>query len=269
MTWHPYYITASNQLLGGPRTAARTLEVGLGEGMELVAGWLNQQPNIKDVRVLSPLAPALKPYLKRGVHVVIVRSADTMLPDKTGYVVVYIRKVQQPPLDPTLDQFFGKAVPLHTVRIHGIEYAWIYQAPPPVTHTLRAGFGSTIRLYGFNSPDRIAVGQTLPLSVVWEPRADTPLDCMLFVHLIGPDGQRWAQVDLPQPTTTWQPGRYTLSDVPLAIPAGTPPGIYRLVVGLYDLQSGQRLPLLADRPVDPALDGPNALVLTTITVTPE
>ena len=54
--------------------------------------------------------------------------------------------------------------------------------------------------------------------------------------------------------------------MPLPLPADLPPGTYRLVIGLYDPSNGQRLVLRAAAPPDPALDGPDALVLAEIKV---
>ena len=83
---------------------------------------------------------------------------------------------------------------------------------------------------------------------------------MLFAHLLGPDGRRYAQVDLPYPTSQWQPGRYSTTELPLAIPADVPLGKLRLVIGLYDPASGRRLRLGGDA-LDPAIDGPDVLLL--------
>ena len=100
----------------------------------------------------------------------------------------------------------------------------------------------------------------------WQVRAPPPADYMLFAHLIGPDGRRVAQVDLPYPTSGWRAGHYATTDLPLALPADAPAGTYRLVIGLYDPSNGQRLALRASAPIDPALDGPDALVLTEVRV---
>lgn len=54
----------------------------------------------------------------------------------------------------------------------------------------------------------------------------------------------------------------------LPLPAGLPSGEYRLVIGLYDPQNGQRLPLQSAAAAAPALDGPDALVLTIVQVEP-
>src|SRR5690606_16785375 len=143
---------------------------------------------------------------------------------------------------PPFDQFYGRAVPLHTVRIHGVEYAWIYQAPPPVQQERRASFGDAIGLLGYSVDSAPTPGEMAMLRLVWEARAAPPADYTLFAHLIGPDGGRVSQVDLPYPTSGWQAGRFVTTELPVPIPADVAPGVYRLVVGLYEPDTGRRLP---------------------------
>jgi 4-amino-4-deoxy-L-arabinose transferase-like glycosyltransferase len=257
--WHPYGIAYFNQMLGGTPAGARTFLIGSGEGMEQVAAWLNQQQDITGVVTVSPMVQALQPYLRRGARA--INPADGALPKKAGYVVVYGRQTQRNELFPPFDQFYGRAMPLYVVSIHGTDYARIYQVPPPVAHARPADFGPAIHLRGFTSDLMARRGQRLALELSWEPRAAPPADYALFAHLIGPDGRRYAQADLPYPTSQWRPGRYVTTELPLAVPAEAPPGAYRLVIGMYDPAGGQRLPLAADGPIDPALDGPDALPL--------
>ena len=45
-------------------------------------------------------------------------------------------------------------------------------------------------------------------------------------------------------TTTWEPGALIADNHGLLLPAGTPPGDYRLLLGLYDLEDpNSRLPV--------------------------
>jgi hypothetical protein len=89
---------------------------------------------------------------------------------------------------------------------------------------------------------------------------------MLFAHLLAPDGRRAAQVDLPLPSSSWMPGRYQATELPIGIPADAPPGVYRLAIGLYEPPGGPRLPLSAADTLDPAIDGPDALLLVEVEV---
>jgi hypothetical protein len=66
-------------------------------------------------------------------------------------------------------------------------------------------------------------------------------------------GDIWAQADSPPvmglwPVERWQPGMFIEDAHQLDIAPGTPPGVYRLEVGLYDPASGQVLPA-AGQPV--------------------
>ena len=257
--WHPYGIAAFNQALGGAPAGARAFAIGWGEGFEQVAAWLNAQPDITGVVTVSRIPVVQSPYMRRGAF---ARTPDAgRLPPDTGYVVVYVSQVQRGAPSPPFDQFYGRAVPLHTVRIHGVEYAWIYQAPPPVQQERRASFGDAIGLLGYSVDSAPTPGEMAMLRLVWEARAAPPADYTLFAHLIGPDGGRVSQVDLPYPTSGWQAGRFVTTELPVPIPADVAPGVYRLVVGLYEPDTGRRLPLVADEPAPPELSGPNALLL--------
>ncbi|NTU84127.1 MAG: glycosyl transferase, partial [Chloroflexales bacterium] len=81
-----------------------------------------------------------------------------------------------------------------------------------------------------------------------------------------PDGRRYAQIDQPLTTSQWAAGRYVATELPFPIPADAPPGAYRLLVGLYDPATGQRLPLRGATAADPALSGPDALELLQLSV---
>jgi hypothetical protein len=213
------------------------------------------------VVTISPMVPSLQPYLRRGAQA--LDPLGGPLPEKAGYAVIYGRQAQRERMVAPFDQFYGRATPLRVINIHGVDYAWIYQVPPPVQQLRPASFGPAIELRGL-AAGGAERGQTLTLNLSWNVRTRVSADYMLFAHLLGPDNQRYAQIDLPYSTSAWQPGRYVTTELPIAIPADAPAGAYRLSIGLYDLASGQRLPLSASDRIDPALDGPDALLLTQI-----
>jgi Dolichyl-phosphate-mannose-protein mannosyltransferase len=255
--WHPYGIDYYNPLLGGARAGANSFLTGWGEGLDQVAAWLNQQSDITGVVTASTATVTLRPYLRHGVQ---ADTPEGELPDHAGYVVVYIRHAQQGGLWPPFDQFYQHATPLQTIRIHGVEYAWIYQVPPPVEQPRPAAFGTAVYLRGFDLDGPVEQGETFALKLIWQAQQRPPDDYTLFAHLIGPDGQRYAQADVPYMTSRWEPGRFVTTELPLELPKNAPDGTYRLFIGLYDPDSGQRLPLSAPSS-GPALDGSNALLL--------
>jgi hypothetical protein len=75
--------------------------------------------------------------------------------------------------------------------------------------------------------------------------SDRPLT--VFVQMLGQDGRIYAQQDqVPlaggRPTTGWLNGEYITDTYQLTIEPETKSGIYQLIAGMYDNQSGNRLP---------------------------
>ncbi len=265
--WHPYAITSFNQVFGGAQAGARTFAVGWGEGLDHVAAWLNQQSNITDVLTISHMITSLQPYMRQGARVTFPNEGT--LKDGSGYVVVYIYQVQGGPPPPPFNQFYGDATPLHTVSLHGVDYAWIYAAPPPITHKLTAHVGSRIRLRGFDQSTHVERGQSLRLKLLWETLAPLQDDYWFFAHVIDAQGQRYAQIDQPYATSTWEPGRFVPTEALIPLPEDMPSGRYDIVVGLYQRATWERLPITmhdagtgTDKDKDAILTGPGTLLLT-------
>jgi hypothetical protein len=128
-------------------------------------------------------------------------------------------------------------------------------------HTLRADFGDQVRLLAYDLPasSHLAfgpsklptiyaqAGETLPVVLYWRVLSDVSADYSVFVHLDGPNGQTFAGADElnPEdiPTSHWPPALYVRNSLTLALDAGLPPIRYTLAVGLYDTESGARLPV--------------------------
>ncbi|MDP2937569.1 MAG: glycosyltransferase family 39 protein [Dehalococcoidia bacterium] len=91
-------------------------------------------------------------------------------------------------------------------------------------------------------------GSLLPLTLYWEALSSTPQPYKVFVHLLGPNATLWGQHDAEpaggsRPTTGWHAGETIADKHGLLIPPGTPPGKYEVEVGLYDPNTGRRLPI--------------------------
>jgi 4-amino-4-deoxy-L-arabinose transferase-like glycosyltransferase len=258
--WHPYSIDAFNQIFGGTRAGVRTFTVGWGEGLEQVAAWLNAQPDITSVRTVALRITSLNPYLRDRAQAVFPKGDQ--LRDRTGYVVVYLPQTQTGRADGVFGQFYGRAPPLQTVRIHGVDFAWIYRAPPPVEQPRSASFGPDIRLLGFDQSGELRPGATVRFKLSWTTSAPLPKDYWLFAHLLGPGDQRYGQIDLPYPTSQWAPGSFAASELPIALPPDAPAGRYRLLIGLYDQATGQRLELTSDAQSRLPAGESNAFALT-------
>jgi hypothetical protein len=93
-----------------------------------------------------------------------------------------------------------------------------------------------------------AFHSSLFLTLYW--RADAPVSqsYTVFVQLIAPDGTLAAQNDSQPvygyyPTSQWQPGEIVPDRIAIPLPKDLPPGNYTLIAGLYDGETGLRLPL--------------------------
>jgi hypothetical protein len=116
-------------------------------------------------------------------------------------------------------------------------------------HTVGLDRGETtlpLAAYGPLGPNNVLV-----LQVTWQPLRSFDKDLKIFVHLVTPNDDVVAQFDgQPQegtnPTSHWVPGHLLNDTYTIPLPAGAPPGPYRVYVGLYDEATFARLPVPGD-----------------------
>jgi hypothetical protein len=259
--YHPYYLSYYNPLVGGGAAAQRTLLIGWGEGMDQIGAYLSGRPDIGYGPVLTALPRTLQPFVP-----VPVRDVLDIDGGPANYAVVYLESMQRAD-NAAIYARIRQTVPLHRVTIHGIDYAEIYQLPKPYERAIGARFGDALLLRGVTV--RRDAG-ALIVTPAWDVRARPAADYQLFLHLIDAAGSAVARVDIPpgggggQPTSAWQPGEQIAVPLPAVLPDGLPAGDYRLTLGVYELASGRRLPIAGGAAADPALDGPDALLLDTV-----
>lgn len=94
----------------------------------------------------------------------------------------------------------------------------------------------------------VAAGDVLLLGLQWQTTTPITARNKVTLQLLDGANQVIAQRDSEPaggaaPTDRWQPRRPVMDNHGLALPVGTPPGTYRLIVALYDALSGVRLPV--------------------------
>jgi hypothetical protein len=102
-------------------------------------------------------------------------------------------------------------------------------------------FSDLIQLRGY---EIAAEDSALSVMLAWQAASAPPLDYTAFVHLLGPDGALAAQLDRPPagfPTSDWRPGEIVVDHFHIELPAGLPPGEYRLQTGFYEPATITRL----------------------------
>lgn len=97
----------------------------------------------------------------------------------------------------------------------------------------------------------IGATQALTVTLAWQPLQPVNFDYNVFIHATDAAGNRVAQWDgqpmaagASAPMTQWAAGEVVTSDYRLDMPAGSPPA--RLLIGLYNWQTGERLTVNGD-----------------------
>lgn len=126
---------------------------------------------------------------------------------------------------------------------------------------LNANFDNAIQLLGVTLNKSQLATRHSPLAIVlfWQPQIPIHVDYTVFLHLRNAAGQTVAQrdsqpLDGAYPTSQWQSGETVIDPLTLPLPPDLPPGPYRLVAGLYRLDTGQRLPVANDTSGENAVD---------------
>jgi hypothetical protein len=129
---------------------------------------------------------------------------------------------------------------------------WLLPDPLPPEVALspqQARFGDEIELLGYAlERTEVAAGAPLILTLYWRPLRPIARDYTVFVHLVDGQGQQHGGADgYPVQgafgTSHWPAGRVVIDrrEIPWRDPT---PGEYRVVVGLYWLETMERLPTL-------------------------
>jgi hypothetical protein len=126
------------------------------------------------------------------------------------------------------------------------------------SHYVQARFGDAITLLGYDlHSEEARPGQILRVTLFWKADDLVQEDYKVFVHLLDAQGQVLAQHDSQpvggsMPTSSWPVGETVSDNHGVVVPRGMPSGEYRLVLGMYDPQTGRRLSIV--RTGEPAGD---------------
>ncbi|MFN2137386.1 MAG: hypothetical protein ACK2UK_15605 [Candidatus Promineifilaceae bacterium] len=143
--------------------------------------------------------------------------------------------------------------------VYDMSWPYVTAAQPAVA--MDATFGETVGLLGYD----LSGGEETGLMLYWQSLVPTAVDYDIFVHLLNGAGEIVAQVDRQPlsglaPTSFWQPGDIVRDPYTIPVPSDLPPGDYQIQVGLFDRQTGARLPYT--RPPEHG----DALPLTFVTI---
>lgn len=128
---YPYYSTYYNPLLGGPQKAVNTLQIGLGEGIDQAARYLNQNSMAEHLHVIAWYSNGSFSYFFKG-HTRWMGSNSEMSDRAwnrfltSDYAVIYINQWQRNIPEPILD-YISEKTPEYVVTMNDLEYVKIYK----------------------------------------------------------------------------------------------------------------------------------------------
>lgn len=177
-------------------------------------------------------------YLERGIYYFTINEGD-------------LARIGRPQalLDWMDAQWLIKTFPADAPTIAG-HTTYVYRLARP-QHDAAITFGEQIRLIGYDATEAaVAAGAAFAFRPYWERVGEINANYNLFIHLHTPDdltplAQHDGPLSVPErPTLAWDdPDEvYIGGDAVLTVPPDLPAGDYVLTIGVYDYQTGGRLP---------------------------
>ena len=224
--------------------AQRLIPVGWGEGLDVVAAYLNEKPRAEQLKVASWYgSSSFNPFFV-GQSLDFYQQKGNVLAGE--YVVIYIDQWQREIPDPELYAFLENyAEPEKTIYIKGVPYAHIYPGVGLDHHLEYERYPGLAELLGWEyttpnvDPNHpvLRAGDRLDFDLWWEYLGKPPEEAF-FLWLVGPDNQIWAET-ITEPATeagnpaAWSEGKIVRERGSLEVPTGTPPGEFTVHIGFY------------------------------------
>jgi mannosyltransferase len=230
------------------RGIARTLEAVAGPGDAILLDAAGQQEVFgyyyHGAAPVYPL-PRQRPLDRQAT----VAELETILARARRVYVLYWATEESDPagvIEGWLNEHAFKATDAWVGNVRLVSYA----APLPAADLLPADahLGEHITLTGYRLlPERIVPGEVVQIQLRWTTDAPLAARYVVFVQALDAANHLAGQRDAEPatPSANWTPGQPVLDRQGLLIEPGTPPGEYRIIAGLYDAASGQRLPTAA------------------------
>ncbi|MEM7345431.1 MAG: hypothetical protein AAF485_14415 [Chloroflexota bacterium] len=154
-------------------------------------------------------------------------------------------------------------------HLHGTEVCrWCIFDPDPIpSRVVSANLEDKVHLFGYDAQVK-ANTNLINVNLYWEALTELNEDYTIFVHVTALDGFVKAQQDRQPfnalwPTSYWQTSQKFVTDFDIAFDPNMETGEYLLITGMYELETGERLPLLDGPTIAPS---PNGILLGQISV---
>ncbi|MEA3345598.1 MAG: glycosyltransferase family 39 protein [Chloroflexota bacterium] len=149
------------------------------------------------------------------------------------------------PVKDAQGQHIGSALLLTHLRVGKPEFE-----KPIISQPHEAKLEDQVRFLGYDLPlENVRPGGLVNLTLYWQCLKEMNTSYTVFTHVLDADGSIVGQWDsIPQgstlPTTTWMPGEFVADHYQIPVAEDAPPGPYHIEVGMYDVHTGRRLPVV-------------------------
>jgi hypothetical protein len=106
-----------------------------------------------------------------------------------------------------------------------------------------------VRLLSYQlDASRVKTEGEVSLTLYWQALREMDKSYTVFIHLLDDASQIWGQKDNPpvsgtSPTSEWRDGEVVEDSYVVPVQTDAPQGTYHIIVGMYDPQTMQRLPV--------------------------
>ena len=181
----------------------------------------------------------------------------------TRLYVIFWGEAQRDPeqlVERWLDEHAFKATDEWLGDVRFVTYAVPDEAATEMETAVYTPFGDHITLNGYTlNSEPFQPGDIVQVTLFWQTAVALSQRYKIFLHLVDAGGQPIAQRD-SEPggglnlTTVWQPDEVIVDNHGLLIPTDTPPGRYRVLLGLYDIADpAARLLITTDESVQDSI----------------
>ncbi len=123
-----------------------------------------------------------------------------------------------------------------------------FSSQPRIEYPVSVNFGDEIRLLGYSLPGREA-NRGIEVILYWQGLKELTEDYKVSLRLRDEEGHYWGRVDARPasywyPTMRWPPGEKLFGKHTIETLPGTPPGEYRLELGIYTEEDPRGLDVL-------------------------
>lgn len=123
-----------------------------------------------------------------------------------------------------------------------------FPSEPSIENPVHFNVGNVAALIGYEIAPPAPPGNPMRVTLYWKALQDTDRDYTVFLHLEDEQGTLWGQQDgQPRngtyPTSLWEEGEIIEDEHLIPLSRDAPAGEYRLVLGLYLLETMERLPI--------------------------